>query len=219
MCRYLPPEITPRNGTTKLQRRLFFLPGVGGDPNFWRGLGDLLPGNWNKTYFGWPGLGNNPPDPGITSYDDLIAMVESRLLETSEPTDLLAQSMGGAVALTLALRHPNRVRRLVLTVTAGGMDIAPLGATDWRPEYRSEFPHVADWVISERPDVSARFTEIRHPALLIWGDSDPISPLAVGKHLADNLPDASLHVLPGGEHDLVRARPREIAGLIEQHLM
>lgn len=202
-----------------MQRRLFFLPGVGGDPNFWRGLGDLLPEAWSKTYFGWPGLGSNPAHPDIQSYEGLIGMVETRLLETSEPVDVLAQSMGGAIAMMLALRHPERVRRLVLTVTAGGMDIAPLGATDWRPEYRSEFPHVADWVISERPDVSARFTEIRHPALLIWGDSDPISPLAVGKHLADNLPDASLHVLPGGEHDLVRARPREIAGLIEQHLM
>ncbi|HVZ30466.1 MAG TPA: alpha/beta fold hydrolase [Asticcacaulis sp.] len=198
--------------------RLFFLPGVGGDPNFWRGLGDLLPGDWSKTYFGWPGLGSNPPDPNINAYEDLIAMVEVRLLETSEPVDLLAQSMGGAIAMTLALRHPRQVRRLVLAVTAGGMDIDALGATDWRPEYRHEFPQVADWVISDRPDVSARIPDIRQPALLIWGDSDPISPLAVGKYLATHLPDASLHVLPGGEHDLVRARPLEIVSLIEHHL-
>jgi pimeloyl-ACP methyl ester carboxylesterase len=202
-----------------VQRRLFFLPGVGGDPNFWRGLGELLPGDWDKTYFGWPGLGNNPPDPDINAYEDLITMVEARLLETSDPVDLLAQSMGGAIAMILAVRHPERVRRLVLTVTAGGMDVAPLGATDWRAEYRSEFPHVADWVISERPDVSGRLGDICQPTLLIWGDSDPISPLAVGNYLADHLPDASLHLVVGGEHDLVRVRPHEIAGLIERHLM
>lgn len=197
-------------------RRLLFLPGVGGSAAFWRPLGDRLPADWDKVYFGWPGLGNNPADPNVNSYDDLVALVEARLSDA--PVDILAQSMGGAVALTVLLRNPGKVRRLVLAVTAGGMDVSALGASDWRAEYRAEFPHVADWVVNQRPDVSARLGEVSQRCLLIWGDDDPISPLAVGKYFQTHLPDASLIVLPGGQHDLIHARAAEVAGPIKQFL-
>ena len=189
--------------------RLFFLPGVGGSAAFWRPLGDLLPRDWDKVYFAWPGLGDNPADPKVNSYHDLVALVETQLGD--EPVDLLAQSMGGAIALTIALRNPDKVRRIVLAVTAGGMDVEALGAIDWRINYREEFAQVADWVMSERPDVSARLAEVHHPCLLIWGDDDPISPLAVGQHFEAHLPDARLVVVPGGEHDLINARADEVA--------
>lgn len=197
-------------------RRLFFLPGVGGSAAFWRPLGDQLPADWDKVYFGWPGLGENPADPKVNSYHDLVALVEAQLGD--EPVDLLAQSMGGAIALTVALRNPGQVGRIVLAVTAGGMDVSELGAVDWRINYREEFAHVADWVMSERPDVSARLAEIHHPCLLIWGDNDPISPLAVGQHFEAHLPDASLMVVPGGQHDLIHARADEIVEKIHEFL-
>ncbi len=195
--------------------RIFFLPGVGGDPRFWQPVGDLL-AEYSQAHFGWPGLGHNPPDPTVNSYEDLIGLVVARF--DGQPVDLVAQSMGGALAMTIALRYPDIVRRLVLTVTAGGMDISKLGATDWRPEYRREFPAVADWVISQRPDVSERFADIRQPALLLWGDDDPISPVAVGDHLQAQLPDARLHIVNGGRHDLARTHATEIAPLIGDFL-
>lgn len=198
--------------------RLFFLPGVGGDRNFWRPLSDLLPMDWDKVYFGWPGLGANPPHPDVRSYGDLISLVERRLDEDDDRVDLLAQSMGGAIALSLALRHPRKIRRLVLAVTAGGLDVSALGAADWRPLYKAEFPHVAEWVMNERPDVSQRLNEISQPALLIWGDSDPISPVSVGEYLRDRLPNAELHIVKNGEHDLIKARASEVRARIESHL-
>lgn len=150
-----------------MNRHLFFLPGVGADPDFWRPLGDRLPADWRKTYFGWPGLGDQPVDPGINSYDDLIGLVEAQLPEY--PVDVLAQSMGGAIALSLALRRPDRIRKLVLAVTSGGMDMTAFGATDWRLDYRHEFPEAAEWIMAGKPDISNRLSEINQPALLIWG--------------------------------------------------
>lgn len=195
--------------------RVFFLPGVGGDPRFWRPVGDLLPDR-EQVHYGWPGLGANPPDPAVNSYEDLIGLVLARF--DDRPVDLVAQSMGGALAMAIALRYPESVRRLVLTVTAGGMDISRLGASDWRPEYRREFPAVADWVIDQRPDVSDRIQDIRQPVLLLWGDDDPISPVAVGEYLEAQLPDARLYVVKGGQHDLARMHAAEIAPLIEAFL-
>jgi pimeloyl-ACP methyl ester carboxylesterase len=199
-----------------MTRHLFFLPGVGADPDFWRPLGDRLPPDWRKTYFGWPGLGDQPADPAINSYDDLIGLVEARLPEY--PVDVLAQSMSGAIALTVALRHPERIRRLALAVTSGGMDMSPFGAEDWRPDYRREYSKAAEWVMAEKPDISNRLSEISQPALLIWGDADPISPVATGRYLAERLTNAELHIVEGGRHDLIHSRASEVAGLIERHL-
>lgn len=198
-----------------MAERVFFLPGVGGDPRFWQPVGDRLPDR-QQVHFGWPGLGDNPPHPDVTSYEDLIGLVVARF--DGRPVDLVAQSMGGALAMIIALRYPKIVRRLVLTVTAGGMDVSKLGATDWRPEYRREFPKVAEWVVDQRPDVSDRFHDIRQPTLLLWGDDDPISPVAVGEYLQSQLPEARLHIVKGGQHDLARTHAAEIAPLIAAHL-
>jgi len=196
--------------------RLLLLPGAGGDPAFWRPLGDLLPGAWEKVYLGWPGLGEQPPDPRVRGFDDLVGLVEGRLGD--DPVDILAQSMGGAVALRVALRHPARVRRLVLAATSGGIDVAGLGGADWRPDYRRLFPQAAAWIAEARPDVTDLLPGVAQPTLLLWGDADPISPLAVGERLRQLLPDAALVVVPGGDHGFVHERPRDIAEPVIRHL-
>jgi len=199
-----------------MTHRLVFMPGVGADPAFWRPLGERLPVTWKKTYLGWPGLGEQPADPAVNSYDDLLGLVEAAMGDA--PVDLLAQSMGGALALRAALRRPHQVRRLVLTATAGGMDMSALGAADWRVDYRRDHPNVAPWVTGWRPDMTEHLPRIVQPALLLWGDADPVSPVAVGQRLRDLLPHASLHVIPGGDHMFARDRPETIAKLILAHL-
>jgi pimeloyl-ACP methyl ester carboxylesterase len=192
-----------------------FLPGSGASPDFWKPAGARLPEAWTKVFFGWPGLGNQPPDPAIRCLDDLIAMVVARM---TGPVDLVAQSMGGVIAARVALAHPRLVRRLVLTVTSGGIDMASLGASDWRPNYRRSFPNAAEWIYEPRTAAPLPVENISAPTLLLWGDADPISPLAVGNHLLRTLPDARLHVVKGGDHDLAKTHVDEIAPLIERHL-
>ena len=199
-----------------MQPTVLFLSGVGADPAFWRSVGDRLPDTWSKTYLGWPGLGHQPHDPAVQSFHDLITYAEAAL--GGGPVDIVAQSMGGAIALQLALRHPDRVRRLVLTVTAGGLDVAALGALDWRPDYAADYPKAASWILSARPDYSPDLGRVTQPTLLLWGDADPISPVAVGERLRDLLPNAEWHIIDGGEHDLALTRANEIAPLMRAHL-
>ncbi len=203
-------------------RRLLFLPGAGADPAFWQPVGELLPRGWKKRYLGWPGIGHNPPAPEVRSFDDLIDLAEAELCALStpdaSPVDLLAQSMGGAIALALALRRPKLVGKMVLAVTAGGMDVESLGAVDWRPGYRLEYPEAASWLYDARPDFGSALGKIDPPTLLLWGDDDPISPPRVGAEFERLLPHASLVVVPGGTHALVAERAGEVAPLILDHL-
>ncbi|THG87146.1 alpha/beta fold hydrolase [Pseudomonas sp. A-1] len=60
--------------------------------------------------------------------------------------------------------------------------------------------------------------ELHMPVLLLWGDADPISPVRVGQRLAELLPRAELHVIPGGGHDLGFTHAGEVARLIDRHL-
>ena len=192
-----------------------FLPGASGDPNFWRPVGERLAASWEKVYLGWPGLGDQAPDPAVRGFDDLVDRVEEAL---TRPAGLVAQSMGGVVAIRAALRHPERVRRLVLTATSGGVDVASLGGAEWRLNYRRLFPRAAEWVLRERPDHTVQLGGIAAPTLLLWGDRDDVSPLTVGSHLESLLPNARLCVVVGGEHAFAHDRPDEVASLIAAHL-
>ena len=194
---------------------LMFLPGASGNTQFWVPVADRLQHPGARRYTAWPGFGGVPSEPGVRGIADLVARVGG---EITTPVDLLAQSMGGVIAVRAALEKPALVRHLVLAVTSGGIDVASLGAEDWRPAYRSSHAGLPAWFVDEREDLTDRLRKLAIPVLLLWGDDDPISPVAVGQRLAKLLPCAELVVFPGGTHDLVRERAAEVAPHIDRHL-
>lgn len=195
--------------------KLVFLPGAVGRADFWRPAAERLRPGREMRFLAWPGLGDEPARPQVRGLEDLVALV---LAELSEPADLVAQSMGGLVAIKAALAAPDKVRRLVLTATSGGVPVEDLGGIDWREAYRREYPMAAAWITEAREDLSRRIPSIRAPSLLLWGDRDPISPLAVGERLQALLPEATLQVVQGGGHDLARTHSVEVAARLEAHL-
>jgi pimeloyl-ACP methyl ester carboxylesterase len=153
----------------------------------------------------------------VGGLDDLAELVVDRVAEGGGPVDLVAQSMGGVVAVLVAVRRPELVRRLVLTATSGGIDLAPFGVADWRSDYRQAYPS-ATWITDARVDLTDRLGTVRAPTLLLWTDADPISPVGVGERLAELLPDARLVVIPGGDHMFARDRAADVAPRIAAHL-
>lgn len=195
--------------------RLVFLPGALGRTQLWEPVADLLRHPAHKLHFGWPGFASEPTDPAVRGIDDLVARVAAQI---DQPTALIAQSMGGVVAMRVALEKPALVTHLVLAVTSSGIDVAGLGGEDWRPAFHAANPLLPDWFSTCQEDLSPRLREITVPTLLLWGDADPISPVAVGKRLASLLPSARLHIIEGGGHDLAETHAARIAPLIDEHL-
>lgn len=195
--------------------KLLFLPGASGSTRFWRPAADLLVHPAQKVHVGWPGLGSTPADPDVTRFADLVARV---VTEIDQPAALVAQSMGGVIAMLAALERPELVTHLVLTATSGGVDMESLGAQDWRPMFAEANLFVPQWFIDYREDLTPRLAELRTPTLLLWGDDDPVSPVSVGQRLAALLPRAELHVFPGGDHRLAKILAAEVAPLIDRHL-
>ena len=195
--------------------KLFFLPGALGRMDFWEPVAGLVRHPAEKIHFGWPGFGSTPADPEVKGIDDLVGKVISRL---DVPSALVAQSMGGVIAIRVALARPDLVTHLILTATSGGMDMASSGAQDWRPSVRADYPTLPDWFLNDRDDLTGRMTELCMPILLLWGDSDPISPVKAGEKLAASLPQADLHIIAGGGHDLGYTHAEQVAPCIDRHL-
>jgi len=193
--------------------KTLFLPGASGSASFWKPVATHA--GLDGLFFSWPGLGTEPSAPGISNIDDLFSLVAP---EMKQPVAIIAQSMGGYIALKLALSFPHLVKSLVLVVTSGGVPTMDLGACDWRPGYFAAFPQAARWIADPVPDLSADIPSIEAPTLLLWGDADPISPVAVGQRLRALLPDARLCVFPGADHDLAQTHADAVAGEIKRHL-
>jgi pimeloyl-ACP methyl ester carboxylesterase len=195
---------------------LVFLPGAGGSATFWRPVADRLTDLGAVHVFGWPGFGDVPGDASLSSLDDLYRWLVKRLPERQ--SHVVAQSMGGVLAVRLALEHPHRVANLVLVATSGGVDVARLGGVDWRPEYLASMARVPKWFVKDRTDFTERVGEIRAPTLLVWSDSDPISPLSVRRFLSERIANARIATVRGGTHAFAEEQPDEVAALIRSFL-
>ncbi|MFH9352407.1 alpha/beta fold hydrolase [Kitasatospora sp. NPDC017646] len=157
--------------------------------------------------------------------DDVIAFLET--LATG-PVHLVGWSAGGTVALRLALRRPDLVRKLALISSgvsregATDADAAMLDDTErladmFRPQYEplspdgpGHFPVVfAKWLKMwrEEPDIGlAALAALPMPVLVLQGDDDGVR-VSHSADMAAAIPDAQLAVLPGTSHTAPLEKP------------
>jgi len=195
--------------------KLLFLPGASGNTEFWLPVANLLIYPAEKVFMQWPGFGSIPPDPEVNSMDDLVDLV---VAEIDQPVAIIAQSMGCIMAIRATLEKPELITHLVLAVTSGGMNLECFGALNWRPLLYAVNPSFPRWFSDYNEDLTPQLHKIKAPTLLLWGDADPISPVGVGRQIASLLPDATLHIVSGGDHNLAMVHAKEVAPLIDAHL-
>lgn len=158
---------------------------------------------------------------------------------------VVGHSLGGAIAMALALGFPERVAGLVLVGTGARLRVTPaildsiredleravdvIAQFAWGPGADRELvrreremmleagPDVlyADFVACDTFDVMARLGEIVVPALVVVGDADRLTPVKYARYLADHIPQAELVVLEGAGHMVALERPSEVAEAVE----
>jgi pimeloyl-ACP methyl ester carboxylesterase len=99
---------------------LALIHGVGTSRVVWRHVVAPLAATRQVGTLDLPGFGSSPPlGPGFELAEVADALADALRRRLDAPFDLLGHSLGGAVALTLATRHPRVVRRLLLLAPAG----------------------------------------------------------------------------------------------------
>ena len=190
-----------------------FIPGAAGQGRFWSPVAERLQPKWRTCVVDLPGLGPVPARPDVSSYHDLVDFVA---IGITSPTVLVAQSMGGYVALQLALRYPHRITHLVLAAVTGGVDMSLHRAADWRAEYAASHPQAQPWARDQVPDLTDQLHTITVPVLLLWPTRDPLTPLSVASAMASRLADVSLVTFDSDDHWAAIERPDQTAMTIKQ---
>jgi len=141
-------------------RRLVFLHAAGSNGHSWHYQYDHLGKSHSPVAFDLPGHGRTSGVEGLHSvgdYADFTALFLDALKLDS--TVIVGRSMGGAIAMELALRHPARVQALILMATAAKFAIPKERAENWRAVAmgRASQPFTNDGyspkTIAERPEI------------------------------------------------------------------
>lgn len=212
----------------------------------------------------WDHRGQGRSEVTASGYDmDTLAADAIALLDRvgAGPVHMVGLSMGGFVAMRVALARPDLVRSLVLLDTSAdpepdsnrpryrllrliagwfglGMVIGrvmpilfgreflsdPSRAED-RDEYRRRLLgndrvgilRAVDGVLA-RSGVASRLHALRIPTLVIVGEDDVATPPSKARALADAIPGARLHVIPGAGHTSTLERPAAVTAAIEGFL-
>lgn len=106
---------------------LVLLHGVGADAQIWRAVAGRMRHARRLLFPDLPGFGASPPlGSGFELGEVADALGAALEAVAGEPFDLVGNSLGGAVALVLARRHPQLVDRLVLVAPAGFSRFPPV---------------------------------------------------------------------------------------------
>lgn len=236
-----------RRGRRAIRSPLVFIHGAGGSHQLWlyqvRGMPQAtsyaldLPGHGNST-----GQGRD----SVAAYAEwLIAFLDAAGLEQAT---LVGHSMGGAIAIEIALRHPERVDGLYLVATGARLRVAPavlhglrhdLAATvrlvaGWcfSPQVPPEMIHLSelqiaatspevlygDFAACDAFDVTGRLSEIGSPTAIVCGTEDRMTPPKYAAYLRDKIPGAVLHLIEGAGHMVMLEKPGEVTAILAEDI-
>jgi len=231
---------------------------IGCDHRMWDGLGTALSPRFRVIRMDVRGHGRSAVTPRPYSLDQLADdardLLDSLKIDKAHWVGL---SMGGMIGQAFALRHPQRLRKLVLANTTstygtqgpemwearakavgeGGMAAVKELAMQryFTDDFRASSSDIVDRIgsgfLATDPegyiaccnairdlDFSGDLHRIKAPTLVIAGEKDVGTPVAMSKAIADAIPGATLAVIPGAAHLSAVENPEAFNKLVEEFL-
>jgi len=195
-----------------------------------------------------PGHGRSP-GPGRQTVSAYAADMAALLDALKIPKAIIAgHSMGGAIALTMALSYPDRLSGLILVGTGAKLAVHPDILNNVLTNTRKAMDIISEWEWGEgadeqvrrlsrrrlaetRPevlhgdyqacnafDVRALLNRIHTPTLIIGGAADKMTPLKFSAYLQEQIAGSRLATISGGGHKMMLEQPQAVAGEVQQWL-
>jgi pimeloyl-ACP methyl ester carboxylesterase len=240
-----PPD--PARGSSVL-----FLHGAGGTHEHWRFQIRHLGLRWNALAVDLPGHGESQGDGFrmIPEYRDFVRDLLDAL--GMARVALVGHSMGGAIAQSFARAYPDRLVALGLVGTGARLRVhADIFATIQR-DLSQAAQLISQWAYSQGApsatvdqaaeafarnrasvlegdfracdtfDMMGEIGLIRVPTLVLCGEEDRLTPVKYGRFLHEQIPGATLVLVPGAGHMVMLEKPgefnRALTTFLDAHL-
>jgi len=196
-----------------------------------------LPGHGNSGRYG---------EESVSAYAECVqGFVQSLSLEK---VVLCGNSLGGAVVIELCIRYPLLAKGVILIGTGARLRVMPeiLSLLEDDPEAFEEMlsryafspktPEdivesyfekarnvpvdvtIGDFKACDTFDRMKEVSQIKAPSLVVVGEDDKLTPVKYARYLKENIPDASLIVVPECGHLVMMEKPALLNKYIKEFL-
>jgi len=220
---------------------ILFIHGAGANPGVW---------HLQTVYFKDSvavELPGHPNGAGLTTVDEYARVVERKIdeNETTAAPIIVGHSMGGAIAIEIALKKPE-LPGLVLVGTGARLRVLPDFLTMIKENYDEAAKLIAAWSVSTKadpilvertardlmkvkPEVTLgdltacdkfdrmmRLGEITCRTLIVCGEDDRMTPKKYSEYLHEKIKGSELAIIPGAGHGVMLEKPREFNRVLEE---
>jgi 3-oxoadipate enol-lactonase len=200
--------------------------GLGTDVSEWDVIFRWLANKYQVLAFDNRGAGRTDK-PDIPYSIEMMADDTAGLIQAlgMKQANVLGISLGGRIALTLALRYPERVKKLVLVSTSARI------MRNWRrhfygilsgvPIFRSKYPQ-PHYAFQRQLQASSTFNctdtlhELRIPTLIMHGKKDKSVPYVLAEEMHADIEGSKMLTFAGGHiFFLMRERQQFLEAIVE----
>ena len=213
------------------KKNIVILHGWGGNFTEWLPVAKRLETRYKIWLLDFPGFGGSPKPGEDWSIYDYARLVQDFIDENKiKDVIVMGHSFGGKVAILL------KAKKLIL-VDAAGLEIKSLKAKvlglaadylKWlpqnvknlfgSPDYKSAGNMRKIFVKTVNQNLSKEMTEVKCPALIIWGEKDRVLPISQAKKIKELIGDSEIRVVWGADHWPHLSKPNEFMEILDEYL-
>lgn len=234
-----------------MNQPLIFLHGTPDSAQIWRLQLEHIRKSGNSDVFAidLPGHGQRPDifpsEVTVQDYASAVRTIIRHELHVDQPI-IAGHSLGGAIALMMALEYGTELSGLILIGTGARLRVLPTlleGAKNNPQETRRHLvemgtvpanrARVVPVVIAEQEtpgpmilyrdlmachnfDVRSRLQEIAVSTLIVCGEEDRLTPVKYSEYLHQNIASSTLQIIAQAGHYVMREQPEKFNQVIEQ---
>jgi pimeloyl-ACP methyl ester carboxylesterase len=227
---------------------ILFIHGSGGSATMWRRQKEYLQTLIGVALIDLPGHGKSPGD-GCDYVEEYCDVVHKAMEDFNPGRCYIAgHSLGGAIAMSLALTYPDAVKGTILIGTGAKLKVLPqilegilkdkegtirdinnLSFSQGTPatikdEAFDEIMRCRSEVIYKDFNACDHFNiigsvdSIKVPTLVLCGEEDALTPVRYSQFLKEKIKDSQLALIKGAGHMVMMEKPDEVNKLIERFL-
>jgi pimeloyl-ACP methyl ester carboxylesterase len=217
---------------------VLFIHGAGGGEDAWVYQKGFFEKHFNPIIIELPGHGKSggEGEEEIGRYAEHVHLF-LKVLKLSKIT-LVGHSMGGAIAQTMALAHPEVVSRIVLVGTGARLKVVPMILNGIKDHFEETIRNITqfaysqkasslliergiadmmrcrpevlygDFLACDRFDLMNEVEKIDLPTLILCGEEDRLSPVKYSEFLHRRIRGSKMEVLPNAGHMVMMESPQ-----------